>query len=111
MTLKNLYEASPFGMVSSFLWNNTSCSIYFISCLCNINEFYNFRNIYCNIFISSFLVLFHSFQLKISDIYDRRLVIVTSTFGAAFFALFAILVSRQMYLPGGLATSKLVLYF
>ena len=29
---------------------------------------------------------------KISDIYDRRLVIVISTFGAALFALFAILV-------------------
>ena len=47
---------------------------------------------------------------KISDIYDRRLVIVVSTFGAALFALFAILVSRQMYLPDGLATSKTWFY-
>ena len=31
---------------------------------------------------------------KLSDMYDRRLVIVISTFGAALFALFAILVSR-----------------
>jgi len=50
---------------------------------------------------------------KLSDMYDRRLVIVVSTFGAALFALFAILaiiVSRQMYLPDGLATSKTWFY-
>ena len=47
---------------------------------------------------------------KISDIYDRRKVIVFSTFGAAIFALFAIFVSRQMYLPDGLATSKTWFY-
>ena len=33
-----------------------------------------------------------------------------STFGASIFALFAILVSRQMYLPEGLATSKTWFY-
>ena len=47
---------------------------------------------------------------KISDIYDRRKVIVFSTFGAAFFSILAILVSRQMYLPDGLATSKTWFY-
>ena len=47
---------------------------------------------------------------KISDMYDRRKVIVFSTFGAAIFALLAILVSRQMYLPDGLATSKTWFY-
>ena len=48
---------------------------------------------------------------KISDIYDRRLVIVVSTFGAAIFALLAILVSRQMYLPEGLLLVKLGFIF
>ena len=47
---------------------------------------------------------------KISDIYDRRKVIVFSTFGAAIFSIFAIIVSRQMYLPDGLATSKTWFY-
>ena len=47
---------------------------------------------------------------KISDMYDRRKVIVFSTFGAALFAILAILVSRQMYLPAGLATSKFWFY-
>ena len=47
---------------------------------------------------------------KISDMYDRRKVIVFSTFGASLFAVLAILVSRQMYLPDGLATSKTWFY-
>ena len=47
---------------------------------------------------------------KLSDIYDRRKVLVVSTFGAALFAIIAILVSRQMYLPEGLATSKTWFY-
>jgi len=47
---------------------------------------------------------------KLSDKFDRRLVIVYTTFGAAFFALCAIFASRQMYLPGDLGTSKLWFY-
>ena len=47
---------------------------------------------------------------KVSDFYDRRKVIVFSTFGASIFSIIAILVSRQMYLPGGLATSKTWFY-
>ena len=47
---------------------------------------------------------------KISDIYDRRKVIIYSTFGAAIFSILTIMVSRQMYLPDGLATSKTWFY-
>ena len=43
---------------------------------------------------------------KVSDYYDRRKVIVFSTFGAAIFSILTILVTGQMYLPEGLATSK-----
>ena len=48
---------------------------------------------------------------KLSDIYDRRKVLVISSFGAALFAVISIIVSRQMYLPDGLATSKTLFYF
>ena len=44
---------------------------------------------------------------KLSDKYDRRKVIVISTFGACVFALLAIVSSGQMYLPGALATTKI----
>jgi MFS family permease len=47
---------------------------------------------------------------KISDVYDRRKVIIASTFGAAIFAIITIFVSGQMYLPDGLATSKTWFY-
>jgi MFS family permease len=47
---------------------------------------------------------------KLSDKFDRRLVIVYTTFGAAFFALCAIVASNQMYLPDNLATSKTWFY-
>ena len=47
---------------------------------------------------------------SLSDKFDRRLVIIYSTFGAAFFAFCAIFASRQMYLPGDLGTSKLWFY-
>jgi len=42
--------------------------------------------------------------------FDRRKVIIIVTFAAAFFAFCAILSSRQMYLPGDLATSKFWFY-
>ena len=44
---------------------------------------------------------------KLSDIYDRRKVLVISSFGAALFAVISIMVSRQMYLPDGLAPSQM----
>ena len=42
--------------------------------------------------------------------FDRRKVIIIVTFAASFFAFCAILSSRQMYLPGDLATSKFWFY-
>jgi MFS family permease len=47
---------------------------------------------------------------KLSDMFDRRRVIIIVTFAAAFFAFCAILSSKQMYLPGDLATSKFWFY-
>jgi MFS family permease len=47
---------------------------------------------------------------KVSDMYDRRKVIIVVSFAAAFFALCAIFSSAQMYLPEGLGTSKFWFY-
>ena len=46
----------------------------------------------------------------ISDKFDRRKVIIYSTFGAALFAFFAIFSVGTMYLPDGLGSSKLWFY-
>ena len=48
---------------------------------------------------------------KLSDMYDRRKVIIFVSFAAAIFALCAIFSSAQMYLPEGLGTSKFWFYF
>jgi MFS family permease len=47
---------------------------------------------------------------KLSDMFDRRLVLIYSTFAAAFFGLCAIFSAGQMYLPDGLASSKFWFY-
>ena len=47
----------------------------------------------------------------ISDKFDRRKVIIYSTFGAAIFAFFAIFSGGTMYLPEGLGSSKFWFYF
>ena len=47
---------------------------------------------------------------KLSDMLDRRIVIIYTTFGAAIFCFLAILSSGQMYMPEGLATSKVYFY-
>ena len=47
---------------------------------------------------------------NLSDRYDRRLVIIYSTFAAALFALFAIFSTGTMHLPEGLASSKIWFY-
>ena len=49
---------------------------------------------------------FHLFQF----LQKRRKVIVFSTFAASTFAILTLLVSRQIYLPGDLATSKTWFY-
>ena len=46
MTLKDLYEASPFGMVSSFFYGTIQVSfIHSFSGVCDFNEFYYIGNI------------------------------------------------------------------
>ena len=47
----------------------------------------------------------------VSDKFDRRKVIVFTSFGAAFFALLLIFSSGTMYLPQGLGSSKIWFYF
>ena len=110
MTLKDLYHASPFGMVSSFFWNHTISFVHSFSSLCNINEFYYFRNINCNISLAISGSVAQFPVGKISDMYDRRRVIIFSTFASSIFAILSIMVSGQMYLPDGLATSKTWFY-
>ena len=111
MTLKELYDSSPFGMVSSFLYGVVQSALFTLLAVYAISMNFKIVEISIVTFLLAISGAIAQFPVgKISDIYDRRKVIIFSTFGAAIFSLLTIMVSRQMYLPGGLATSKTWFY-
>ena len=111
MTLKELYDSSPFGMVSSFLYGVVQSALFTLLAVYATSMNFKILEISIVTFLLAISGAIAQFPVgKISDIYDRRKVIVFSTFGAAIFSLLTIMVSRQMYLPGGLATSKTWFY-
>jgi len=111
MTLKNLYDASPFGMVSSLFYGTIQSALFTLLAVYATSMNFTILEISIVTFLLAISGAVAQFPIgKISDIYDRRKVIVFSTFGAAIFSLLAIIVSRQMYLPDGLATSKTWFY-
>ena len=111
MSLKDLYDASPFGMVSSLFYGTIQSALFTLLAVYATSMNFTILEISIVTFLLAISGAVAQFPIgKISDIYDRRKVIVFSTFGAAFFSILAILVSRQMYLPGELATSKTWFY-
>ena len=112
MNLKNLYEASPFGMISSLFYGTIQSALFTLLAVYATAEM-NFNILEISIVTFLLAISGSIAQLpvgKLSDIYDRRKVIIYSTFGAAIFSIITIIVSRQMYLPDGLATSKTWFY-
>ena len=111
MTLKELYESSPFGMVSSFLYGIVQSALFTLLAVYATSMNFTILEISIVTFLLAISGAIAQFPIgKISDIYDRRKVIIFSTFGAAIFSILTIMVSRQMYLPDGLATSKTWFY-
>tara|TARA_B100002019_G_scaffold208012_1_gene180727 strand:- start:596 stop:1885 length:1290 start_codon:yes stop_codon:yes gene_type:complete len=111
MTLKDLYEASPFGMVSSLFYGTIQSALFTMLAVYATSMNFTILEISIVTFLLAISGAIAQFPIgKISDIYDRRKVIVFSTFGAAIFCILSIIVSRQMYLPDGLATSKTWFY-
>ena len=111
MTLTELYESSPFGMVSSFLYGIVQSALFTLLAVYATSMNFTILEISIVTFLLAISGAIAQFPIgKISDIYDRRKVIIFSTFGAAIFSILTIMVSRQMYLPDGLATSKTWFY-
>ncbi len=111
MNLKNLYEASPFGIVSSLFYGTIQSALFTLLAVYATSMNFTILEISIVTFLLAISGSIAQFPIgKLSDIYDRRKVIVFSTFGAAIFSIIAIFVSKQMYLPDGLATSKLWFY-
>ena len=111
MTLKDLYEASPFGVISSFFYGIIQAALFTLLAVYATSMNFTIFEISVVTFLLAISGAVSQFPVgKISDMYDRRKVIIISTFSAAIFAIVVIIVSRQMYLPGGLATSKTWFY-
>ncbi len=111
MSIKNLYEASPLGFVSSFFYGTIQSALFTLLAVYASSMNFTILEISVVTFLLAVSGAIAQFPVgKLSDIYDRRKVLVVSTFGASIFAIMAILVSKQMYLPEGLATSKTWFY-
>ena len=111
MTLKDLCDASPFGMVSSLFYGTIQSALFTLLAVYATSMNFTILEISIVTFLLAVSGAVAQFPIgKLSDLYDRRKVIVFSTFGAALFSIVVIFVSRQMYLPDGLATSKTWFY-
>ena len=111
MNLKNLYEASPFGMISSLFYGTIQSALFTLLAVYATSMNFSILEISIVTFLLAISGSIAQLPVgKLSDIYDRRKVIIYSTFGAAIFSIITIIVSRQMYLPDGLATSKTWFY-
>ena len=112
LSLKDLYDASPLGAVSSFFYGTIQSAFFTLIAVYATSMNFTILEISIVTFLLAVSGSIAQFPIgKLSDIYDRRKVLVISSFGAALFAVISIIVSRQMYLPEGLATSKTLFYF
>ena len=111
MSLKELYDSSPFGLVSSFFYGTIQSALFTLLAVYATSMNFTILEISIVTFLLAVSGSIAQFPVgKISDLYDRRKVLIFSTFGAALFSILSILVSKQMYLPEGLATSKTWFY-
>ena len=111
MSLKELYEASPLGMVGSLFYGTAQSALFSLLAVYAASMNFSIFEISVVTFLLAISGAIAQFPIgKLSDKFDRRLVIIYTTFGAAFFALCAILASRHMYLSGVLGTSKFWFY-
>ena len=111
MSLTELYKISPLGMVSSFFYGVIQSALFTLLAVYAASMNFTIFEISLVTFLLAISGALSQWPIgKLSDIFDRRLVIIYSTFAAAFFSICAIFAAGQMYLPEGLATSKLWFY-
>ena len=105
MSLKELYESSPLGMVGAVFYGTTQSALFTILAVYAASMNFSIFEISLVTFLLSISGAISQYPIgNLSDRYDRRLVIIYSTFAAALFALFAIFSSSTMHLPGNLGS-------
>ena len=111
MSIKELYKASPLGMVGSLLYGTTQSALFSLLAVYAASMNFSIFEISLVTFLLAISGAVAQWPVgKLSDNFDRRRIISYTTFGSAFFAFCAILSSGQMYLPGELATTKFWFY-
>ena len=111
MSLQEAFISSPFGMVSSFFYGTIQSALFTLLAVYATTMNFSIFQISLVTFMLAVSGAISQWPIgKLSDMFDRRKVIIIVTFAASFFAFCAILSSRQMYLPGDLATSKFWFY-
>ena len=111
MSLKDLYKVSPLGMVSSLLYGTVQSALFAMLAVYAASMNFSILEISIVTFLLAISGALSQWPIgKLSDNFDRRKVITYATFIAAFFAFCAMLSTKQMYLPGDLATSKFWFY-
>ena len=107
MNLNELYKASPFGMVSSLFYGTIQSALFTLLAVYSASMNFTIFEISFVTFLLAVSGAISQFPIgKLSDLYDRRKVIVTTTFGAAIFSICCIFSVGLMYLPEGHATTK-----
>ena len=78
MTLKDLYEASPFGMISSLFYGTIQSALFTLLAVYATSMNFTILEISIITFLLAVSGAIAQFPIgKLSDIYDRRKVIVT----------------------------------
>ena len=111
MSLKDLYNSSPLGMVSAVLYGIVQSALFTLLAVYAAAMNFSIFDISLVTFLLAISGAVSQYPIGyISDKFDRRKVIIYSTFGAAIFAFLAIFSVGTMYLPEGLGSSKLWFY-
>ena len=111
MSLRDLYNSSPLGMVSAVLYGIVQSALFTLLAVYAAAMNFSIFDISLVTFLLAISGAVSQYPIGyISDKFDRRKVIIYSTFGAAIFAFLAIFSVGTMYLPEGLGSSKLWFY-
>ena len=111
MSLKDLYNSSPLGMVSAVLYGIVQSALFTLLAVYAAAMNFSIFDISLVTFLLAISGAVSQYPVGyISDKFDRRKVIIYSTFGAAIFAFLAIFSVGTMYLPEGLGSSKFWFY-
>lgn len=111
MSLKELYKTSPLGIVSAVLYGTMQSALLSLLAVYAISMNFTIFEISLVTFLLTISGALSQWPIgKISDVFDRRKVIIYSTFISAFFALCAMYSTSSMYLPDGLGSSKVWFY-